>query len=87
MKKFQYDENMQEDDYYKSRSEKKRESTSLQEKGEELVKLSIAQLKNDNVHEDIISAIAEYKKISSKEAKRRQMQYIGKLMREYWEED
>ncbi len=87
MKKYQYDETHTSDkEEYKSRSQKKRESTAKQEDAEKLLKLSSAQLKDfiesENLSPELVEAIEEYKKISSKEAKRRQMQYIGKLMRQ-----
>ncbi len=81
MKKFQYDENALEEEFVKSRSQKKRESTALQEEAEKLVKFSASVLKEKGLDDEIIEAIEVYKKTSSKEAKRRQMQYIGKLMR------
>ncbi len=82
MKKFQYEAGIDKDDNYKSRSQKKRESTAHQDRGEELVKKSIAQLEKENVDEEIIEAIKAYNSIKHKEAKRRQMQYIGRLLRE-----
>ncbi len=82
MKKYQYEAGIEQDDNYKSRSQKKRESTAHQERGEELVKKSIAQLQNENINEEVIEAIKVYNSIKHKEAKRRQMQFIGKLLRE-----
>ncbi len=81
-KKYQYDENGVIIDDWKSRSQKKRESTAKQDEAEALMKMSRAQLLEEGVHEDIIDAIEDYKKIASHEAKRRQMQFIGRLMRE-----
>ncbi len=82
-KKFQIDENGIVELEYKSRSQKKRESTAMQDKADELLKLSRATLQEMEVHEDIIDAISDYKKMTSHEAKRRQMQYIGRLLREF----
>lgn len=65
-----------------SRSQKKRESAELQDLGKELGLLSNASLARLPLTEDLLAAIAEYKKITHREAKRRQMQYIGKLVRE-----
>lgn len=65
-----------------SKSELKRESTALQKLGERLVDLSPSALKQVPLSENLADAIALAHKISGKhEALRRQMQYIGKLMR------
>ncbi|MDR3323751.1 MAG: DUF615 domain-containing protein [Zoogloeaceae bacterium] len=53
----------------------------LQGLGEELVNLSREQLKRMNLDEDLKEAVLEYQRIPRFEAKRRQLQYIGKLMR------
>ncbi len=82
MKKYQYEAGIDQEDNYKSRSQKKRESTAHQDRGEELAKKSIAQLQRENVDEEVIEAIKVYNSIKHKEAKRRQMQFIGKLLRE-----
>ena len=49
--------------------------------GAELARLSEAQLESIELPEDLREALLEAKGISSHEAKRRQMQYIGRLMR------
>ncbi len=82
-KKYQYDENGVIIDDWKSRSQKKRESTAKQDEADALMKMSRSKLEEEGVHEDIIAAIEDYRKIASHEAKRRQMQYIGRLMREF----
>ncbi len=80
-KNFQYIEGSQEEGDYKSRSQLKRESTQAQEAAVKLLKLSANQLREEGYSEELIEAIAEYHKIKSKEAKRRQMQLVGKIMR------
>lgn len=65
-----------------SRSQKKRESTALQQMGEELAVLSPSQLATMPISDSIRNALLEWQKLSSHEGKRRQMQYIGRLMRE-----
>lgn len=65
-----------------SRSQKKRESTALQQMGEELAVLSPSQLATMPISDSIRTALLEWQKLSSHEGKRRQMQYIGRLMRE-----
>ncbi len=70
------------DDEYKSRSQKKRESTALQKLGEELARLSPQLLRGLELPEDLRSALAELPRMKTHEARRRQMQYIGRQMRE-----
>ena len=53
----------------------------LQALGAELARLSEAQLESIELPEDLREALLEAKGISSHEANRRQMQYIGRLMR------
>jgi ribosome-associated protein len=60
-----------------SKTRRKREMHELQALGAELARLSEAQLESIELPE----ALLEAKRISSHEAKRRQMQYIGRLMR------
>lgn len=67
-----------------SRSQKKREMTALQEKGEKLANLPDAQfarLMELDLPEELKEALGEYRRLSKHEAIRRQAQYIGKLMR------
>jgi len=54
----------------------------LQALGAALVELPDSQLKKMRLGERLLQAILEAKAIKSHEAKRRQMQYIGRLMRE-----
>lgn len=65
----------------KSKSQKKREMHALQELGEQLVTLSAEQLAKFDLEEHLLEAINNAKQITSNGAKRRQLQYIGKLMR------
>jgi len=64
-----------------SKTRRKREMHELQALGAELARLSEAQLESIELPEDLREALLEAKGISSHEAKRRQMQYIGRLMR------
>ncbi|CAB1370723.1 ribosome biogenesis factor YjgA [Denitratisoma oestradiolicum] len=64
-----------------SKSQMKREMTALQDMGEQLVALSADQLKKIELPDNLRSAVREAQRISSHGARRRQMQYIGKLMR------
>ena len=64
-----------------SKSQRKRESHALQGIGEELVGLSVEQLAKVPLPDSLASAVREARRITSHEGRRRQMQYIGKLMR------
>ncbi len=66
----------------KSRSQKKRESTAAQDMGAALAALPLSVLDGFGLPPDLVRAIAEWKKYTGHEARRRQMQYIGRLMRE-----
>lgn len=64
-----------------SRTELKRESDELQALGESLLTLRADLLARLNLSEKLNDAVLEAKRISNFEGKRRQMQFIGKLMR------
>lgn len=64
-----------------SKSALKREMTELQALGVELVALSTDQLKKIDLPDDLRDAVREAQRITQHEAHRRQLQYIGKLMR------
>jgi ribosome-associated protein len=68
-----------------SKTDMKRESTELQKLGEDLLELrqdAMLQLvAQEHVPEALQEAIREAKKITNFEGKRRQMQFVGKLMR------
>lgn len=66
----------------KSRSQKKRESTALQKLGEALAVLGVSQLAALGLSEDLARAIADLRSMKKHEARRRQMQLIGRHMRE-----
>ena len=64
-----------------SKSAKKRAMTELQALGEALVALSVDQLKKIDLPEDLRDAVRDAQRFTPREARRRQLQYIGKLMR------
>jgi ribosome-associated protein len=68
-------------EFANSRTVAKEESTELQKLGEQLLILSAAQIAKLDLPEKLVDAVAEAKRITNFEGKRRQMQYIGKLMR------
>jgi ribosome-associated protein len=65
-----------------SKTRRKREMHALQALGAELVELPEAQLAALRLPEDLANAVLAAKRITSHEARRRQMQYIGRLMRD-----
>ena len=65
-----------------SKSQRKREMTALQETGAQLVELNADQLAQIELPEFLLDAILDAQRIRDFEGRRRQMQYIGKLMRE-----
>jgi ribosome-associated protein len=65
-----------------SKTKAKEASDSLQELGKRLVSVSNDRLKKLDIPETLADAVREAKRISSFGALRRQMQYIGKLMRD-----
>jgi ribosome-associated protein len=64
-----------------SKTELKRESTELQKLGEALLTLRADLMEGLPLSEKLTDAIAEARRITNFEGKRRQMQFIGKLMR------
>lgn len=70
------------EDTQKSRTQLKKEMHALQVMGKELVELPDSRLAAIDLPAELAKAIRDAKAIKKHEAKRRQMQYIGKLMRE-----
>ena len=64
-----------------SKSAKKREMLDLQSIGAELVALSTDQLKKVELPDDLREAVRDCQRFTQHGAHRRQLQYIGKLMR------
>lgn len=65
-----------------SKTQRKKQMHALQDLGETLVALTPAQLSGLELPERLADALAQARRISGFEARRRQMQYIGRLMRE-----
>ncbi len=65
----------------KSRTDLKRESTELQKLGVDLLALRADLLKRLTLPDKLMDAVAEAKRITNFEGKRRLMQFIGKQMR------
>lgn len=66
----------------KSKSQKKREAEALQKFGVALTQLSDAQLANIPLPELLKTAVSHARSIKSNAAKRRQAQFIGRIMRD-----
>jgi len=64
-----------------SKTDLKRESTELQKLGEALLELRADLMTRLALPEKLLDALDQARKISNFEGKRRQMQFIGKLMR------
>ncbi|WP_374264776.1 ribosome biogenesis factor YjgA [Zoogloea sp.] len=64
-----------------SKSQLKRDSAALQDLGRELAELGKERLAKVPIDEDLRDAVKDYQRFTAHEAKRRQLQYIGKLMR------
>jgi ribosome-associated protein len=64
-----------------SRTELTKESTELQKLGEALLTLRTDLMERLALPEGLVTALAELKRITNFEGRRRQLQYVGKLMR------
>jgi len=69
------------DDESISKTRRKRQMRELQDVGAALVELSREQLARIDMPESLREAVTACRSITKHEARRRQMQYIGKLMR------
>lgn len=65
-----------------SKSQRKREMHARQDLGRQLTELTDAQRGRLALPEALLEAIAQYDRTTGHESRRRQMQYIGKLMRD-----
>lgn len=64
-----------------SRTDMKRESDALQELGEELLTLRADRLAQLGLPDKLVDALADLRRITNFEGRRRQAQFVGKLMR------
>ena len=65
-----------------SKTQVKQQMHALQALGEHLVTLNPDQLRAAGLPEDLHQAVLDAQRIPGRESRRRQMQYIGRLMRE-----
>jgi ribosome-associated protein len=71
-----------EPDQRPSKTQRKKAMQELQSLGERLVALNSEQLASVELPEELREAVREASRVKTHEARRRQMQYIGRLMRE-----
>ncbi len=71
-----------EEDFGPSKSQLKREMHALQELGKRMLDLSDEQLASLTISETLKAAIVESRRINQREARRRHLQYIGKVIRQ-----
>lgn len=64
-----------------SRSQLKRDSQELRDLGEQLVLMANSHLEKIKLDSSLLAAIKEARRLKNLDARRRQIQYIGKLMR------
>lgn len=65
-----------------SKSQLKREMQALQDLGAQLVALNRDQLAKVPMPDPLLNAVRDHQRFKKREAKRRQLQYIGRLMRD-----
>jgi ribosome-associated protein len=65
-----------------SKTRIKKQMHDLQDLGEELTKLPNDKLRELDLPESLLEAVQEYKRINKFGAQKRQLQYIGRLMRD-----
>jgi ribosome-associated protein len=81
-----HDEDFTESTERPSKTKQKEAMHELRDLGAELVDLPLSQLKRLNLPEDLYAAVRECQKITAHGAKKRQLMYLGKLMRNADEE-
>ncbi len=77
-----FEDQPEQDPEYKSRTQIKREVEALQELGKKLINQKADVIAKLPLSDSLIAALQEAKRIHQNEAKRRHLQYIGKLMRD-----
>lgn len=75
-------DDFEQDEDFKSKSQLKREMHALQDLGKALTELSEEQLNRLPLEPRLHAALLEMRRLRHREARRRQMQFIGRLMRE-----
>lgn len=70
-----------EDDYFVSKSQRKRDMDALQDLGKTLTGYAPARLKKVPMSDNLREALVEMARLTANGARARQLQYIGRLMR------
>jgi ribosome-associated protein len=65
-----------------SKTRRKKDMLALQELGAQLVELNEQQLESMQLPEALLEAVLEARRLDRREARRRQLQFIGRLMRD-----
>ena len=71
------------EDSIKSKTQLKKEADDIQDFGIEISKLPNHKIKELSLSDEIVEAIIFYKEIKKNSAKRRQAQFLGKLLRDF----
>ena len=69
----------QDDDYYVSKSQRKRDMDALQDLGKTLTELPVARLKKVPMSDNLREALVEMARLTANGARARQLQYIGRV--------
>ncbi|MCL2523010.1 MAG: DUF615 domain-containing protein [Betaproteobacteria bacterium] len=77
-----HEEDLSESPDRPSKTKRKEAMHALRDLGVELVELSVGQLQRIDLPENIRQAVRDCQKITAHGARRRQIQYLGKLMRD-----
>jgi len=78
----EHDDAFDDDIEWVSKSEMKREMHKLQDLAERLLNVKKSDLKDFDLNDGMLEAIEEASRIKSHEARRRHLQYMGKLVRD-----
>jgi len=78
----QWQKKQSKDEAWISRSQRKRDSAALQKVAEALTRLAPNQWRDLPLTPDLLEALNMWRRISDHEGRRRQLQYLGRLMRE-----
>ena len=69
------------DDGWVSRSQRKRDCAALQDVAEALTRLAPGQWRDLPLTPELLEALHMWRRIGDREGRRRQLQYLGRLMR------
>ncbi len=87
VKKYQIEDGGVEEELAPSRSARKRESTKIQELGERLAEMPLSKIRLLPLSKECLDALEQAHNLKNFGAKRRQLQLVGRLLREAIEEN